>query len=476
MKLLLATIFVVGCSKPNPNSCCTSADQCNTLGLDGLTACKSGQVCDPYGACVKPQCATSADCTSPDAPLCVDQLCVAKCSANGDCDGIAGKPFCASDGTCVACEDDTACSGDTPICDAVSHACRGCAVDTECSSGVCLEQQGVCADAANVVFIQSGGLDNGTCSESAPCASFAFALPQTSSQRNIIRVRGVSFDVGGSTVNFSLRTLFIDGEDTVVTRSTPGAVFTVGSGSMTFEGMAVGTGGGSNESVSVTGGVVDLNHMRVLAPIAQTGGTLTVETSTVAADVNCSNGGTLTVRGNAMTASVAASGCISTIQRNRITDAQTTIYLDGSTSVFENNVLVDHGSFLDGVNIANGATARFNTLVNLSGVDSGAMSLSCNGTVEATSNIIAWHSSHPPCASKYSLFDEIAGTQPGMGNVTGNAASFFVDPAGGDFHLATGSPAVGAGEPGLPVMVDIDGNPRPNPMGSSPDIGAYEAP
>jgi hypothetical protein len=53
--------------------------------------------------------------------------------------------------------------------------------------------------------------------------------------------------------------------------------------------------------------------------------------------------------------------------------------------------------------------------------------------------------------------------------------TFFKDHQAGDFHLSSNSPGIGLGEPGL-VATDLDGNPRPMPAGSLPDVGAYEAP
>ena len=48
----------------------------------------------------------------------------------------------------------------------------------------------------------------------------------------------------------------------------------------------------------------------------------------------------------------------------------------------------------------------------------------------------------------------------------------FVNPAGKDFHLTAGSPAVDAGTAVWAPADDLDGNPRPS--GSAPDIGPYE--
>jgi uncharacterized repeat protein (TIGR01451 family) len=44
------------------------------------------------------------------------------------------------------------------------------------------------------------------------------------------------------------------------------------------------------------------------------------------------------------------------------------------------------------------------------------------------------------------------------------------------YHLSSNSPAIGAGTSTGAPNTDLDGNPRPNPTGSNPDIGAYENP
>jgi len=97
-----------------------------------------------------------------------------------------------------------------------------------------------------------------------------------------------------------------------------------------------------------------------------------------------------------------------------------------------------------------------------------------------TSNIFAYNSMHPnalDCGLRYSLYDSVALPQfaVGVGVVQGDRSAFFVDLAGKDFHLSGTSRARGASEPGLGVSDDFDGNPRPAPIGSVPDMGAFEA-
>lgn len=60
--------------------------------------------------------------------------------------------------------------------------------------------------------------------------------------------------------------------------------------------------------------------------------------------------------------------------------------------------------------------------------------------------------------------DEISGSDP-----------LFVDPAGWDYHLRTGSPAIDAGVSVPWLTTDVDGDARPWPVGGHYDIGADEA-
>lgn len=67
----------------------------------------------------------------------------------------------------------------------------------------------------------------------------------------------------------------------------------------------------------------------------------------------------------------------------------------------------------------------------------------------------------------------IEGGYSGTNNLDINP--LFVNPGAFDFHLSSSSPAIGAGtSTGIPAT-DFDGNPRPSPNGSLPDIGAFES-
>ena len=60
----------------------------------------------------------------------------------------------------------------------------------------------------------------------------------------------------------------------------------------------------------------------------------------------------------------------------------------------------------------------------------------------------------------------------GEGNI--NLSPCFVDVGLGNYHLADDSPCINAGTAISAPVTDIEGNPRPNPAGTDPDMGAYE--
>jgi len=71
----------------------------------------------------------------------------------------------------------------------------------------------------------------------------------------------------------------------------------------------------------------------------------------------------------------------------------------------------------------------------------------------------------------------IQGGYTGDGNIDVNPQFVKVITTGdeeSDYHLADWSPAIGAGTATGAPTTDIEGNPRPNPAGSNPDMGAYE--
>lgn len=70
----------------------------------------------------------------------------------------------------------------------------------------------------------------------------------------------------------------------------------------------------------------------------------------------------------------------------------------------------------------------------------------------------------------------------GIGNI--DADPIFENSGNGNYHLQDTSPCIGSAIDSMMIngtmchcpLTDIEGNPRPNPAGSMPDIGAYESP
>ncbi|MGE5181262.1 MAG: hypothetical protein ACM31C_04335, partial [Acidobacteriota bacterium] len=108
--------------------------------------CPSGQMCDQTQS--PPVCVAIPGGGGPDGPL-----------ADASIDA---PPACTDSSTCAAAD---------PICDQATHTCRGCIADAECTAGVCVEYTGECVPDANVLFVGSPGIDVGTCSRAAPCAT-----------------------------------------------------------------------------------------------------------------------------------------------------------------------------------------------------------------------------------------------------------------------------------------------------------------
>jgi hypothetical protein len=101
--------------------------------------------------------------------------------------------------------------------------------------------------------------------------------------------------------------------------------------------------------------------------------------------------------------------------------------------------------------------------------------------MELSNSIFAWDSVMPIFGGcqptiHHNIFVPAAAAFAGDRNQTAEPLSLFVDLLVGNYHLRPTSVARGAGEAGTNVPIDFDGNLRPNPTGSNPDIGAFEAP
>jgi outer membrane protein assembly factor BamB len=126
--------------------------------------------------------------------------------------------------------------------------------------------------------------------------------------------------------------------------------------------------------------------------------------------------------------------------------------IDNSTFVFENSFEGEP------VNIWSLSESNFEIRNSI------LYGLGSSNEVQGTSDIL----------SSLDIFNSLTstGNQYGADNI--NSDPLFIDPENGDYRLSDYSPAIGAGDPSTSTAFDNEGNSRPNPSGSNPDIGAYE--
>ncbi|MBL7066980.1 MAG: VCBS repeat-containing protein [Candidatus Marinimicrobia bacterium] len=136
------------------------------------------------------------------------------------------------------------------------------------------------------------------------------------------------------------------------------------------------------------------------------------------------------------------------------------------------------GVYCSGINIP---TFINNTIAyNTASGNGGGIYHSGSSTLEVR-NTIVWGDTagNPSFNSIYSAnyaitYTDAEGGWPGEGNL--NSDPLFVYVSSDSFNLSDFSPCIGAGTSEGAPTTDIDGNPRPNPPSSIPDMGAYESP
>jgi len=148
-----------------------------------------------------------------------------------------------------------------------------------------------------------------------------------------------------------------------------------------------------------------------------------------------------------------------------------------SNPVIRNN-LIDGARF--GIVITTYASAEIinNTIVNCTDI---ALTVRDTATAKIFNTIawdnaesINWGTNNPP--GQVEIYNSnLYGGWSGIGSGNINQDPYFVNPDGKNFHLTNFSPCVGSGlDTSIVPTTDIEGNPRPNPLGSNPDMGVYE--
>ena len=139
---------IAGCTRRNPNACCTTQADCDEVGLTFGTECAAGLACINNG--------------------CVDLA----CEADSDC--LAPTPFCTSEHVCVECDDSSHCG--SGACDSATHACVECLDNAQCTSGVCDQTAQKCVECLDSAQCPAGACNATTqtcveCLGDAQCAN-----------------------------------------------------------------------------------------------------------------------------------------------------------------------------------------------------------------------------------------------------------------------------------------------------------------
>src|SRR5690606_781182 len=108
-------VVLLGCTKPNPNRCCTDEADCQATGIPVGSTCDDGLLCRGH-QCIAITCEAVAECDA-SAPYCVAGACAEACGDDSHCPGLAQSDtarYCVAS-SCVECRDSGDCSASTPI-------------------------------------------------------------------------------------------------------------------------------------------------------------------------------------------------------------------------------------------------------------------------------------------------------------------------------------------------------------------------
>lgn len=438
--VLVGLCLFASCTKPNPALCCTSADDCAAVGLhQDSKPCASGL------ACISNTCVLAPD-------------------------GGAG------------CASSDQCSGTSPFCDPGTHECRACAADSECASSVCDLEAGSCIAASAVLYASPSGGDAASCAVDDPC-SLNQAVSLLDSNRQAIKLSSGTY-LGNPIFTTSA---LLDGTNATLSAGSGFAgIEAADNAHLRIIGLKVqndaGPGIACDQRQSSTAVpmldlvdvVVDSDNTALFADpcaVYVTRSHFHVSTSSAIAV-------------GIVSASSATSTAI--IDRTEIDGGDGIV--SGGANVQVTNSVIANQTGPDGAlsGAAFGASGRlkvsFSTIINsvissADGVpkcDLGAAAGACidnsvvlNLAPGAPTNTITGTAS----VLSYSIVFPQSAAVSGSNNMLGLNAE-LKDPANGDYHLKTGSPAIDAADPGAVNSSDYEGTARP--QGARDDMGAFE--
>lgn len=375
------------------------------------------------------------------------------CSADPDCAGSPGAPFCEqSSRYCVECylPEHCAVNPDKPFCDLDMFRCTSCVTHADCASNACLPN-GVCGDNASVAYVDpTAAPANTQCTLAEKCSTIAAALL---TKRPFVKlVGGIVEQV--PVIN-TTQVTFIAEPGTTLTRANSGITLSIANGSEVaiYELAIIGndeTGIAVDKSVLrlVRSSVSGCNRKDRQALEARTGSTLIVSRCSIFAN----QGGGIFTDG-ATTFNITNTF----IYRNGADDSAVGgASLGASTSGlnrFEMNTVVDN---------------RVTTTANAGG-------LHCAASLRAPNNIVARNYAGGLTGLANSNKPGIGGCNLGESLVSTDITDYrFVMPDGPgpwDYHLQPGSSVIDSGV-ATDITVDVDGDARP--FNTNVDVGADE--
>lgn len=381
--------------------------------------------------------------------------------ANAGADAATGTPCTASltcssptpvcdtaNGTCVECMTSPDCTvPERAICDA--NVCRGCGADADCpSSNVCLGD-GTCADPTRVLYATPTGVAAG-CTAATPC-TFDAAYAMVSATQDIIKLAAGTYDrPAGLTVT---KNVIVTGEGATFQDTSPQSFMIM------FDVMGV--------SMTVLNVHFELSN---------------TTTGTNAYSAECTMNGQLhydRVRLANGAAGAYVNACAFTLDRSTVDgNSFYGFYLVGAQITITNSFITNNGATSQGGLVLSTGTTGTIEHVTMSGNTStmGAHAITCTDPGLVIRSSIIYGNGTPSldaaCVVGHSVVDP---------DYTGGANNLsmdplFVAPATHDYHIQTGSPAVGLADPASVETFDVDGDSRPQPTGSMADSGADEIP
>ncbi|MFN0251448.1 MAG: right-handed parallel beta-helix repeat-containing protein [Kofleriaceae bacterium] len=330
--------------------------------------------------------------------------------------------------------------------DAPIDAMRGCALDSECASGVCLTD-GSCADGARILFAAPTGTGT-TCELAAPC-TFDTAVTKLTATTDIIKLAPGVYDR--------------------MTQTEIAVSATIAGAGATFHGIPSGNMGLFTAHLNVTAGKLvviglDFDLNSTIGISCPSGEVQLARTKMHGGYYGLYGSNTCVVGidrasfyGNLWYGAYFATGATVTITNSYFTDN------NAGNTIASLSALV----FFDNVT----ATIAHSTFANNRG---DVASVQCTNSSVTMRSIISFGNQSPGVAPtctdvSYSVLDP-GYTGPGSNNVTTNP--MFI--GNGTYHLSPASPVRGMGDPGSTISVDSDGEARPQPAGSRVDPGADE--